>query len=91
MELIKGYLRSREYEALLEKEAMSPEFEELEQHQEDLRIARGQKPKKMEFAPKLDLDAIADMEAVTWSLKAISQPSAKLSKSRSACRSKSGH
>lgn len=68
-ELIKGYLRSKEYEALMEKEAMKPEIEELEQYQEDLRIARGQKPKKVEPAPKLDPDAIANIEAVKSYLK----------------------
>lgn len=68
-ELIKGYLRSKEYEALMEKEAMRPEIEELEQYQEGLRIARGQKPKKVEPATKLDSDAIADMEAVKSHLK----------------------
>lgn len=68
-ELIKGYLQSKEYEALMEKEAMRPEIEELEQYQEDLRIAHGQKPKKVEPTPKLDPDAIADIEAVKSYLK----------------------
>ncbi|WP_438979457.1 hypothetical protein [Polynucleobacter sp.] len=63
-EVIKGYLRSREYEALLEKEAMRPGIEELEKYQEALRIRRGQPPKKVEPLPKVDPDAISDMKAV---------------------------
>ena len=68
-EIVKGYLRSREYEALLEKEAMRPGIEALEQYQEDLRIARGQKPRKVESEPKVDPDAIADLPAITLQLK----------------------
>ena len=62
-EIIKGYLRSKEYEALFEKEAMRPEMEELERYQEERRIARGQKPKRVEPPPKVDPDAIADIDA----------------------------
>jgi hypothetical protein len=68
-ELIKGYLRSKEYEALMEKEAMRPELEELERHQEERRIARGQKPRKEEPEPKVDPDSITDLLAITLQLK----------------------
>jgi hypothetical protein len=63
-ELIKGYLRSREYEALMEKEAAKPEMDALDRYQEERRIARGQKPKIVEPSPKVDPDAIADMNTV---------------------------
>ena len=63
-ELIKGYLRSREYEALMEKEAAKPEMDALDRYQEERRIARGQKPKIVEASPKVDSDAIADMNTV---------------------------
>ena len=63
-EIIKGYLRGREYEALLEKEAAKPEMDELEKLQEERRIARGQKPKIVESPPKTDPDAIADMDVI---------------------------
>ena len=63
-ELIKGYLRSKEYEALMEKEAAKPELDELERYQEERRIARGQKPKIVEPPPKVDPDAITDMNAI---------------------------
>jgi hypothetical protein len=68
-ELIKGYLRSKEYEALMEKEAVRPGIEQLEQYQEDLRIARGQKPRPVEIAPKVDPDAIADIATIEEQLK----------------------
>jgi|GEM_PF-863672 len=68
-EVIKGYLRSREYEALMENEAMRPGLEELERYQEERRIARGQKPKKVEPEPKVDPDVITDLPAVTLQLK----------------------
>jgi len=68
-EIIKGYLRSREYEDLLEKEAMRPELEELERHQEERRIARGQKPRKTEPTPKIDPDAITDMVIIKQQLQ----------------------
>jgi hypothetical protein len=68
-ELIKGYLRSREYEALLEKEAMRPEMEELERYQEERRIARGQKPKTVEPPSKVDPDAIDEMATIAQQLK----------------------
>ena len=63
-ELIKGYLRSKEYEALMEKEAAKPELDELDRYQEERRIARGQKPKIVESPPKVDPDAIADMNTI---------------------------
>lgn len=68
-EIVKGYLRGMEYEALLEKEARRPEFEELERHQEERRIARGEKPRKIESTPTVDPDAIADMEVISQKLK----------------------
>jgi hypothetical protein len=68
-ELVKGYLRGMEYEALLEKEAMRPELEELERHQEERRIARGQKPRKVELEEKVDPDVITDLPALTLQLK----------------------
>jgi len=68
-ELIKGYLRSKEYEALMEKEAMRPGLEELERHQEERRIARGQKPRKEEPEPKVDPDVITDLLAIILQLK----------------------
>ncbi len=68
-EIIKGYLRSREYEDLLEKEAMRPELEELERYQEERRIARGQKPKKTEPTPKVDSDAITDITIIKEQLQ----------------------
>lgn len=63
-EILRGYQRGREYEALLEKEAAKPEMDELERYQEERRIARGQKPKIVESPPKVDPDAIADIDAV---------------------------
>ena len=63
-EIIKGYLRSRKYEDLLEKEARRPGLEELERYQEERRIARGEKPRKIEPTPKVDPDAIADMDVI---------------------------
>jgi hypothetical protein len=68
-ELVKGYLRGMEYEALLEKEAMRPELEELERHQEERRIARGEKPRKIESTPTVNPDAITDMEVISQQLK----------------------
>jgi len=68
-EIIKGYLRSRKYEDLLEKEARRPGLEELERYQEERRIARGEKPRKIEPTPKVDPDAIVDMEAISQQLK----------------------
>ncbi len=68
-EIIKGYLRSKEYEDLLEKEAMRPELEELERYQEERRIARGQKPRKTEPTPKIDPDAITDMAIIKQQLQ----------------------
>lgn len=68
-ELVKGYLRSKEYEALLEKEAMRPGLEELERYQEERRIARGQKSRKEEPEPKVDPDVITDLLAITLQLK----------------------
>jgi hypothetical protein len=68
-ELIKGYLRSREYEALIEKEAAKPAMDELERYQEERRIARGQKPRPVELAPKVGLDAISDMAPIEGQLK----------------------
>jgi hypothetical protein len=47
----------------MEKEAMRPGMEELERCQEERRIARGQKPKTVAL-PKVDLDAIADIDTV---------------------------
>jgi hypothetical protein len=63
-ELIKGYLRSKEYEALMEKEAAKPELDKLERYQEERRIARGEKPKAVELPPKVDPDAIADIDTI---------------------------
>ncbi len=68
-EIIKGYLRSKEYEDLLEKEAMRPELEELERYQEERRIARGQKPRKTEPTPRIDPDAITDMAIIKQQLQ----------------------
>jgi hypothetical protein len=68
-ELIKGYLRSKEYEALMKEEAMRPGMEELERHQEERRIARGQKPRKVELEAKVDPNAIADLPAIMLQLK----------------------
>ena len=69
-EIIKGYLRGREFEALLEKEAMRPDIEKLENYQEERRIARGQKPRKLEPELKIDPDAIADLRMVRVQLRA---------------------
>jgi hypothetical protein len=68
-EIIKGYLRSREYEALVEKEATRPRMEELKRYQEEQRIARGQKPRKVELEEKVDPDVITDLPALTLQLK----------------------
>lgn len=68
-EILRGYLRSKEYESLLEKQVGKPAMDELERYQEERRIARGQKPKKVEPTPKLDPDIIADMEVVKGHLK----------------------
>ena len=68
-EIVKGYLRGREYEALLEKEARRPGLEELERYQEERRIARGQKPRKTEPTPKIDPDAITDMAIIKQQLQ----------------------
>lgn len=68
-EVLKGYLRSMEYEELLEKEARKPLLEELERYQEERRIERGQKPKKIEPAPKVDPDAITDMAIIKEQLQ----------------------
>jgi hypothetical protein len=63
-EMFRGYLRSREYEALLEKEAEKPERDEFERYQEERRIAKGQKPKTVAPPPKVDPDAIADIDII---------------------------
>lgn len=63
-EILRGYLRSKEYEALFEKEAGKPAMEELERYQEERRIARGQKPKKVESPAKIDPDVIVDIEVI---------------------------
>jgi len=68
-EILRGYQRGREYEALLEKEARKPEMDELERYQEERRIARGQKPKIVESPPKVDPDAISDMAIIKLQLK----------------------
>ncbi len=68
-EMFRGYLRSREYEALLEKEAEKPERDELERYQEERRIARGEKPRKIESTPTVNPDAITDMEVISQQLK----------------------
>ncbi len=68
-EVFKGYLRSREYEDLLEEEAWRPELEELERYQEERRIARGQKPRKTEPTPRVDPDAITDITIIKEQLQ----------------------
>lgn len=68
-EFIKGYLMGKEYEALVQRDAMQPEVDELERHQEERQISRGQMPKTEELLQKLDPDAIADMEIVQDQLK----------------------
>jgi hypothetical protein len=68
-ELIKGYLRGKEYEALLEKEASRPGMEELERYQEERRIARGEKTRKIEPEQKVDPNAITDLPTITLQLK----------------------
>jgi len=44
-------------------------MEELERYQEERRIARGQKPRKVELEAKVDPDAITDLPAITLQLK----------------------
>jgi hypothetical protein len=68
-EFIKGYLRGKAYEALLEKEAIKPEIEDLERYQEERRIARGEKPRKIEPTPKVDPNAIIDMVIIKQQLR----------------------
>jgi hypothetical protein len=68
-EIFQGYLRSIKYEDLLEKEARRPGLEELERYQEERRIARGERPRKIESTPTVDPDAIADMEVILQQLK----------------------
>ena len=68
-EIVKGYLRCMEYEALLEKEARRPELEKLKRYQEERRIARGDKPRKIESIPTVNPDAITDMEVIKEQLK----------------------
>jgi hypothetical protein len=68
-EILRGYQRGREYEALLEKEAAKPEMDELERYQEERRIARGEKPRKIEPTPQVDPDAITDMAIIKQQLK----------------------
>jgi hypothetical protein len=68
-EILRGYQLGREYEALLEKEAAKPEMDELERYQEERRIARGEKPRKIEPTPQVDPDAISDMAIIKLQLK----------------------
>lgn len=68
-EIIQGYLRSIKYEDLLEKEAMRLELEKLKRYQEERRIARGEKPRKIESTPTVDPEAIADMAIILQQLK----------------------
>jgi len=68
-EILRGYQRGREYEALLEKEAAKPKMDELERYQEERRIARGEKPRKIEPTPQVDPDAISDMAIIKLQLK----------------------
>ena len=68
-EIFQGYLRSIKYEDLLEKEARRPGLEELERHQEERRIARGERPRKIESTPTVDPDAIADIGVILQQLK----------------------
>jgi len=68
-EILRGYQRSREYEVLLEKEAAKPEMDELERYQEERRIARGEKPRKIEPTPQVDPDAITNMAMIKQQLK----------------------
>jgi len=68
-EVLKGYLRSMEYEELLEKEARKPLLEELERYQEERRIARGQKPRKIEPTSTVDPDAISDITIIKEQLQ----------------------
>ena len=68
-EIFQGYLRSIKYEDLLEKEARRPGLEELERYQEERRIARGEKPRKIESTPTVNPDAITDMEVISQQLK----------------------
>ena len=44
-------------------------MEELERYQEELRIARGQKPRKVEPEATVDPNAIADLPAIMLQLK----------------------
>ena len=60
---------SSTYEALLEKEARRPGLEGLERYQEERRIARGEKPRKIESTPTVNPDAITDMEVISQQLK----------------------
>jgi hypothetical protein len=53
----------------MEKEAMRPGMEELKRYQEERRIARGQKPRKVELEEKVDPDVITDLPALTLQLK----------------------
>jgi len=68
-EVLRGYLLGKEYEAFLEKEAAKPEMDELERYQEERRIARGEKPRKIEPTPQVDPDAISDMAIIKLQLK----------------------
>jgi hypothetical protein len=69
-EFVQTYLLGKKYEALLEKEAMRPEMEELERYQEERRIARGQKPRSPESKHEALDEKIWDEELITKQLSA---------------------
>ena len=68
-EVARLYFLGKEYEEQLKEEAMRPQMEELERHQEERRIERGEKPRKIESTPTVDPNIISDMDAIWSQLK----------------------
>ena len=63
-EFFRTYLVGKKYLDQLAKEAAKSESDEFDQLQEDARIRRGQKPRKIEPATQPNPDAITDLETV---------------------------
>jgi hypothetical protein len=63
-EFFRTYVVGKKYLDQLAEEAAKSESDEFDQLQEDARIRRGQKPRKIEPTPASDPDVITDLDTV---------------------------
>ena len=68
-ELMKTFLLGIEYKKVLEDEAMRPGLEELDRHQEERRIARGEKPREKKEAADSSQDKPFDQKQILLQLR----------------------